>query len=118
MPSSVHEFDESHTSASRISGGAADAPRLYEEFASNGMPNSVGAPQGNFPFAGLDMGTPQAPFTLHLSAKFVCRRGGLAGQRPTQRLPACDAKRTRRQPVRTSHQLARPSASFNVCLLT
>src|SRR5215469_300704 len=64
-PSSVHAFDASQVSASRINGGAAEAPRLYDEFASKGMPSNVGAPQGNF-LSGLDMGTPQAflPYTF------------------------------------------------------
>src|SRR5215471_16856800 len=59
--------------ASRISGGAAAEPRLYDEFASKGTPRSVGAPQGNFPFAGLDMDTPQASITLHLLEEFMRR---------------------------------------------
>jgi hypothetical protein len=71
-------FDASQTSASRINGGAAAAPRLYDEFASKGMPSSVGAPQGNF-LGGLDMGTPQAflPYTFFRIVGFEarCRRG-------------------------------------------
>src|ERR1700746_3375462 len=97
MPSSVHEFEASLVSASRISGGAAAEPRLYDEFASNGMPNSVGAPQGNFPFAGLDMDTPQAPITLHLSEHSVQQAGDPTALWQGTSKPRRPAKTKRRQ---------------------
>src|SRR6516225_5508849 len=43
-PTSVQVFDDSLLNASRISLGAAEAPRLYEELASYGTPNRIGAP--------------------------------------------------------------------------
>src|SRR5579864_3411085 len=78
---------DSQQSASRISCGAAAAPRLYEEFSSRGTPNKVGAPQGPFALPELAMGTP-----LHLTYTFRfqvrsrirpllqgCRRGERTG---------------------------------------
>src|SRR5579864_1822338 len=56
---------DSQQSASRISCGAAAAPRLYEEFSSRGTPSKVGAPQGPFALPELAMGTP-----LHLTYTF------------------------------------------------
>jgi len=52
-----------------MSGGAAAEPRLYDEFASKGTPNSVGAPHGNFPLGVLDMElTSNAPIPYTLLA--------------------------------------------------
>src|ERR1700756_15506 len=46
-------LEASEVRAARIRGGAAAAPRLYEELASRGTPSSVGAPQGPFPLEGI-----------------------------------------------------------------
>src|SRR6516225_9281150 len=56
-------LEESERSASRTQGGAAAAPRSYDEFSSKGTPSRVGAPQGNF-LPGVGMGTSGALINL------------------------------------------------------
>ncbi len=119
-PSSVQRFEESQRSASRIKGGAAAAPRLYDEFSSKGTPSSVGAPQGSF-FPGLDMGTPQAPITLHLFAApgtrtpaCLCRHSSTPAGRSRCPAPEC---RRRQAGQENSCRLAPTLPSTSHCLV-